>query len=85
MSLAELLSGPKTGIDDVVALLDALDDEARWSQLSTLDRGDQRQLYQLAVGRAVGIGDLVGAAADLAEVIHDGRNTLPLPGRLRTF
>src|SRR5262245_34986151 len=71
-------------IAEVGAHFDALDPDQRWGQIRTLGRVQQRQLYQLASGARVDLTDLA-PAAPLVEVIHDGVNTLPVPGALRRF
>jgi hypothetical protein len=50
-----------------------------------LDRVQQRALYRKAAGRPVGLENFVGDAEPLAEVVHDGLNTLPVPPPLRRF
>jgi hypothetical protein len=85
VSLTELIADPAPGLTAISSYLDSLDAAARWAQLARLTRADQRALYAKAEGRAVGLEHFVGAAGPMAEVIHDGRNTLPLPSRYRLF
>jgi hypothetical protein len=85
MSLAALLTDPTTGIGEIAAFLDGLDHAGRWAHVSRLGRAQQRALYRRAAGRPIGLDHLVGAAAPLTEVIHDGRNTLAVPPRWRVF
>jgi hypothetical protein len=84
MALAELLADPDAGLGDIAAFLDALDPEARWALLSGLGRAQQRELYRKA-DPVIELAHLVGDAAPLTEVVHDGRNTLPVPPPLRRF
>jgi hypothetical protein len=85
MPLAELIADPAHDIAAVSSYLDGLDPSARWAQLARLSRDQQRDLYARAEGRPVDLQHFVGAAGPLSEVIHDGRNTLPLPSRWRLF
>lgn len=84
--LARLIDDPHTGIDAIGAHLDGLDGAARWRAVGSLDRARQRLLYEKAAHAApLGLADFAGDAAPRTEVIHDGRNTLPLPTPLRRF
>lgn len=85
MTLPELIADPQAPVDDLAALLDAMDAEARWAALSGLHRGQQRALYRKADPTSIDLNDLVTGAGPLAEVIHDGVNTLPVPPPLRRF
>ncbi len=82
VSLAELITNDIGAIRDY---LDGLGPEARWAELSRLSRDRQRELYQKAGGRAIDLTHFVGDAMPLVDVVHDGRNTLPLPSPLRLF
>src|SRR5262249_25046479 len=70
----------------IAAYLDGLSHAERLAETRTLDRSAQRRLY-----RAAGTGDLTldhfvePDVRPRTEVIHHGRNTLPLPGSLRLF
>ena len=79
------LADPAVSIDVLGAHLDSLTGAQRWAALRRLDRAQQRRLYALAAGNPVSINDLVPGAVPLAEVIHDGLNTLPVPWALRRF
>jgi hypothetical protein len=85
VALTELIADPAQDITAVASYLDGLDAGARWAEVARLSRGDQRALYGKAEGRPVGFDHFVGPAGPMAEVIHDGRNTLPLPSRFRLF
>ena len=79
MSLPDLLASPAT-------YLDALDPRERLAHLRRLNRDQQRSLYQwAATAPPLRLADLVPDARPLVEVIHDGFNTLPVPGPLRRF
>jgi hypothetical protein len=85
MTLAEIILDPHASVADVATVLDDLPAASRWGLVSRLDRAQQRALYRKAAGRPVGLDHLVGDAAPLEEVVHDGLNTLPVPGPLRRF
>ena len=84
--LARLIDDEHTGIDAVGDYLDGLDGAARWREVSTLSRARPRMLYEKAAhARPIDLAYFVGDAGVREEVIHDGVNTLPLPGPLRRF
>lgn len=86
MSITDLIDDPHAGIDAIAARLDALDVAARWEAVGVLDRARQRALYEkAAAGPAVRLDDFVADAAPLAPVVHEGLNTLPVPGPIRRF
>lgn len=85
MTLAEIILDPDASVADVAAVLDDLPAASQWGLVSRLDRAQQRALYRKAAGRPVGLDHFVGDAAPLTEVVHDGLNTLPVPGALRRF
>lgn len=86
MQLADLIDQPATAIDAIARHLDALDAATRWAEVGRLDRARQRTLYEKAAAAApIDLAHFVGDAAAGVEVIHDGRNTLLLPGPLRGF
>ena len=74
-------------IESIGIYLDELEAHTRLQETQSLNRNDQRKLYQLAKdARLMELEDLVPPEVpNLTEVIHKGRNTLPLPGTLRTF
>ncbi len=86
MSLATLVDDPSADIRAIARHLDALPAAARLAETRELGRRQQRALFEKA-GRAapLDLGFFVGDAAPLVEVIHDGRNTLPLVAPLRLF
>jgi hypothetical protein len=74
-------------IDAIAAYLDGLGTDERLAETRTLNRDEQRRLYEkAATARPLALADFVpeGTRAR-AEIIHDGRNTLPLPGGLKLF
>ena len=84
--LAALIDDDRIEVRVIGAYLDGLDASARWDQVGALGRGRQRRLYEKAAhGAPIELAHFVGDAAPRVEVIHDGRNTLPLPGPLRRF
>jgi hypothetical protein len=86
MSLAALIDDPASAIEAIARHLDGLDAAARQAEIDRLDRARQRTLYEKAAHAApLDLAFFVGDAEPLAEVIHAGRNTLPLPSRLRRF
>jgi hypothetical protein len=90
MSLRQLIEDPAARIDVLARYLDERDHAGRWAELEDLDRAQQRLLYEKAAeAPPLELEHFVGGAAPahevVDEVIHDGRNTLPLPDRLRRF
>lgn len=86
MSLHDLIDDPRTDIAAIGAYLDGLDGEARWREVGALGRSRQRALYEKAAHAApIDLAHFVGDAPARAEVVHEGLNTLPLPGPLRRF
>ena len=86
MSLKQHIHGDST-IEDIAGYLDGLSHDARIEQMKTLGRSDQRTLYEKA-GRSspITMEHFVPADRDDGqEVIHHGRNTLPLPGPFKHF
>jgi hypothetical protein len=86
-SLREHIWDPAGGMAAVENYLDALSAEDRLRETRTLGRKDQRRLYEKAAGsRALTLDDFVPAGTGArVQVIHDGKNTLPLPGGLKLF
>jgi hypothetical protein len=87
LSLRDLALDDAAGIDAVGAFLDGLSHEARLAETRALGRDHQRRLYQKArAAKPLALVDFVPpAVGNRIEVIHHGRNTLPLPGGLRHF
>lgn len=86
MRTAELIADPATDIAAIARHLDGLDARTRAGEVLGLDRATQRTLYEKAAAAApIDLAHFVGDAGPGVEVIHDGRNTLPLPGPLRGF
>ena len=85
-ALATLIDDDRVGIIEIAAHLDTLDDDARWSEVRGLDRARQRMLYDKAAhARPIELAHFIADARHGREVIHDGINTLPLPGPLQRF
>ncbi|MFO0761179.1 MAG: hypothetical protein U0359_32170 [Byssovorax sp.] len=87
MTLRTLIHDDKASLAYIASYLDGLSAEQRLAETRTLSRADQRALYRRAASAApLTLDDFVPTGrAPLAQVIHDGRNTLPLPGPLRLF
>lgn len=86
MSLKQMIHG-EAGVAEMASFLDGLSHEARITEMKTLGRGDQRVLFDKA-GDAPPITMehfIPSDRSDGQEVIHHGRNTLPLPGMLKHF
>lgn len=84
--LDRLIDAPHDRIEAIAAHLDALPQEERWREVSGLDRGRQRMLFDKAAqASAIDFAHFVGDARPREEVVHDGVNTLPLPRPLRRF
>lgn len=86
MSLRDRIHDDST-IDAIGAYLDGLSAAERLAETRTLGRADQRKLYEKAANAApLTLEDFVPAETPArVEVIHDGRNTLPLPSGLKLF
>lgn len=87
MQLKERIHDSAQAMPDIAAYLDQLPADERLSQTRTLKRDDQRKLYQKAESSPpITLNHFVPETiAPRAQVIHDGRNTLPLPGSLKLF
>lgn len=87
MSLNAMLADVNINIDEIAAWLDGLDHDARKAAAFSLDRSGQRALYERAThGAAITLEHFVPTAlSDCTEVIHHGRNTLPLPASQKRF
>lgn len=85
MPLADLLTDPSTGLAAITEFLDGLDPAARWAQVRTLGRAQQRALYTRAADGNLDLDHFAGGVAPGVEVVHHGRNTLPLLPPLRLF
>lgn len=80
MSLSQLLSNPQASIGEIGAYLDALDAPSRWADLDTLSGKQLRLLFERAASAPPITRDFfvpAGVGAGV-EVIHDGKNSLPL-------
>ncbi|MEC8380825.1 MAG: hypothetical protein VXZ96_10915 [Myxococcota bacterium] len=85
-TLAEYIE-KDTPIDEVGEFLDSLDHATRLAETQTLNRSQQRRLYDAAAqSQPLELAHFVPSdRADQTEVIHYGRNTLPLPSGLKRF
>ncbi len=87
MKLAALVAAPFGNHKQIADYLNALDHPTRVAETRALGRSQQRRLWEKAADNApITLDHFVPPeAAPLQEVIHEGRNTLPLPGALRNF
>ncbi len=87
MSLRDLLRDDGASLPGIAAYLDGLSHAERLAETRTLRRAEQRRLYRAAAAAApIDLAHFVpDGVAPGAAVHHDGRNTLPLPGRLKLF
>lgn len=84
--LTDLIHDSSTDILAIAAHLEALSETDRVAALDTLGRRDQRALYhKAAASEPIDMSHFVPGDAPLAAVQHQGRNTLPLPGKHRRF
>lgn len=78
MSLRSLLAATPPSLDAIAAYLDGLPHEARLAECMDLGKADQRTLFSIA-STEIGPEHFVPPqVADRTEVIHHGRNTLPV-------
>jgi hypothetical protein len=80
MSLRYLIHKRPAAIGEIADYLDALDPDHRRHEVQLLGRADQARLYQLAdAAPPIELAHFVPVDRPARrEVIHDGRNTLPL-------
>jgi hypothetical protein len=80
MRLDELLANPNTTIEAVADLFDGLDHGGRMDALSGTSKAQQRRMWELAArSKPITLEHFVPPAAGVrTEVIHHGRNTLPV-------
>ena len=85
--LDALIADESAPLGAIAALLDGMLPGPRWSALRNLTRAQMRELYRRAEeGPPVTTEDFVPVGVPpRTQVIHRGRNTLPLPGALRFF
>jgi hypothetical protein len=78
--IQEFISGPSPNLPGLAEYLDTLDPQARLEQLRRLNGREQARLFDAAHGfRPVRLADFVPAnTPPHHEVIHNGRNSLPL-------
>jgi hypothetical protein len=80
LTLHDLVSQESPDLPALARYLDSLDPVTRLAEVRSLDGRAQARLYEAAAGfRPVTLADLVPAGAPaLQEVIHHGRNSLPV-------
>ena len=85
MSLSNFLQSANS-IDEIAEYLDGLSQDDRLAQSRTLNRTQQRNLYDLAkASPPLDLDFFVPTTNPCEEVIHYGRNTLPLPSAIKLF
>ena len=85
MTLLDMLKDDGTCMEEVAAFLDRCAPETRAEAVLALDRSGQRMLYRRAA-QPLGLDHFVPrSVASRSAVRHRGRNTLPLPARLKLF
>ena len=85
-TLKALIHDETKTIDEIGAWLDAQSSETRVTEGRSLDRNDQRLLYRRAGNGHFSLDHFVPKdVADVTAVHHAGKNTLPLPGKLKYF
>jgi len=80
MSLTYLIHRPATSIQEIAEYLDRLSPDHRWHEVRQLGGSDQARLYELAESAPPITLEHFAPPdrPDLREVIHDGKNTLPV-------
>jgi hypothetical protein len=77
-NLKSMLSARVPDLDEVAEFLDRLSNSARTEQAMSLDRPEQRKIFDLARGRALDLSYFVPEdTLPMREVVHEGRNSLP--------
>lgn len=86
MSLKRLLAN-KAHPSELATYLDQLSHSQRWKEVGELNRKQQSILYDLcAKSEPITLEHFVPSTyGDLVEVVHHGRNTLPLISKLKNF
>lgn len=84
-TLKQRVHDAKQDVAGIAAALDAMDHAARVAAIRSLSRRDQAVLYERVTGRACVLDrDFVPAGTPpLTEVIHEGKNSLPLFSRFQ--
>ena len=85
MKLQELIANGSR--QQITELLDTLSHDQRLLETRSLNRAQQRRLYQMCADNPeLTLEDFVPSTIpERTEVIHSGRNTLPLPGKIKLF
>ncbi len=84
-TLDQMLADTATPIAEIATWLDGLDWQAARDVVFSLDRAGQRALYQRAEGGIDADHFVPEPLGACVEVIHHGRNSLPLPSSQRLF
>jgi hypothetical protein len=85
MSLSKMIEN-NAKFSEIAVFLDEISAEDRLQESRTLSRALQRSLYEIAKeATPLTLNDFVPSQEPCVEVIHYGRNTLPLPSSLKLF
>ena len=84
-NLTELIHDSDTKLHAIAAHLEALSDTERVAALDGLKRRDQRALFNKADAEAITMSHFVPQTDPLQPIHHQGRNTLPRPGKHGRF
>jgi hypothetical protein len=77
-NLKSMLSARAPDMDEIASYLDGLSNSARTEQAVSLDRDEQKRVFELAKGRALDLAYFVPEETPpMREVVHEGRNSLP--------
>ena len=78
-TFSDQLKNSALDVAGMAAWLNGLTSERRIQEARSLSASDQRKLWTVVAGQSMSIEDMVPSeTAPLAEVIHYGRNTLPV-------
>ena len=84
-NLTELIFDESTPLSAIADHLEALSADERVAALNELGRKPQRALFHKADAASITLAHFVPEETALSPVNHQGRNTLPLPGKHRRF
>lgn len=79
MKLQDMIAAPQTTVAEIGAWLDGLSHEERMTAVLALGKAEQQRLFERADPAAITLEHFVPpGVSPLTEVIHHGRNTLPV-------
>ena len=85
MTLLDMLEDEHAPVEEIARFLDLCTPQARVEAVFALDRAGQRALYRRAAGAPTLDHFVPQGLAPRHAVRHHGKNTLPLPQRLKRF